>query len=563
MPDFNIKFKYEGAGKAAANARTKAISASKSAAKGASQNQSQRPVEQNRELVSSLKTLTSSIKSLERTIKSSGGVRPGGGGGGGQPSFGGTGGSFGKIGASLGIAGAGIGLVGFAIQKINQIGTAYIDLASRQAGTVGVSGDMRTNRYKNEQGGWSTYNNLGISTGRRGIYLQTEQGAMTKAHRMAAGRFSGGVSDRAVQVGSIFGMGAEEIGRISGTYSRAGGNLDRAMSVARGSGIETELPMFMQGMAGVLEEAVTSGVNASNLADDLGDQVAMITQRTGTNSVGMAMNILKSFKGVQQQVGRGQIGGYAQFATYRAAGQTINRRLSNPQQAEAYLTDLRERGILDINEITAARARAASAGRSLQLEDLEAQSPTIRPILQRMEAERGGADLNAATVNVIRRDLGGGAAGARRAMAINAVPGDTIRGQAAALQGMVQPVAAGTEQRGTQQIEQRFNLMEKSAATMGIARRGDRESLTMRYGARFADTALTIEKSLIKLAEQFSPSAEAIQKVGEAAKATAEALVGIKKWFDENFTPNAPQENRSWLTASPAELGRRIRNLLE
>ena len=464
-------------------------------------------VGQNRDLVSSIKGLNSSIqkliasnKSLEASVKAS---SRGGGGGGGQPGGGGRvprlGGSagFGGMGASLPIVGAAVAGIGFAIQKINQIGNAYIDLVSQQAGTVGVGG---------------------MRGGRRGMYLQTELGAMEKAHRMAGGRFGGtgqAVSDRAVQVGTIFGMGAEEVGRISGQFSRGGANLTRATSVAAGTGIETEMPLFLQGMASIMEEAVTQGINSSNLADDLGDQIAMLTRINPTQSVGMATNIVRSLRGVQQQVSGGQIGGLQQFMAYRATGGAINQRLSDPARREEYLRDLTSRGLLDQSEVTAATARATAAGRSVTLEDLNAINPSIGPTLRREMAGRGTAEVNAGIIEEQKRVMGGGAAGLRRTIALN--PGMSINEQAAAWQGMGQRVPQGAEAAGAAAIQSRAGAAEGSSALTGIARTAQRQGLVMEHGAAFADVSLKMEQSMISVVRAIAPVAEsALPALGNA-----------------------------------------------
>jgi hypothetical protein len=502
--DYNIKFKYEGAGKNAFATRQKVLQSQRSMEQKAGAGVSQPGI--NRELILSIQKLISSNKSLEAAIKANRGVGgTGRGRGPGGTDLGGSAG-IGGMGAALPIAGMAIAGIGFAIQKINQIGNAYIDLVSQQAGTAGVAG---------------------FQTGRRGMYLQTEQGAMVRAHRIAAGTFAGEVSNRAVQIGSIFGMGAGEIGGISGAFARSHGNFGQTVETAMGAGIETEMPMFLQNMASLLEEAVTNGVNSSDLADDLGTRLISLTRATPTNSVAMAMNIIRSQQGIQQQVAQGQIGGVDQFMMYRAAGTAINRRLSNPEQSEEYINNLLEQGVLTQEEVDAARARAAAAGRGLTLEDLEAQGTNIGPTLRRLYSAQGGADQQEAMVEEIRSNFGEGPSGLRNYMALN--PSGLSPNQITAL---LHPdngeIPEGAQELGAQNIGSRFQSLEQNPAFLGLNREALRQGLVMSVGAEFADTALTMERAMAGVARAIAPLvAEALPTLESAVNGLAGGLTSI------------------------------------
>ena len=126
--DYKIKFEYKGIGKQAAGIRQKVLQSQKSATTKAGTT-----ANTGRETISSLKTLNSSIlklitsnKELARSIGGGGGRRPPTSGDGDPASRRGFGGSagFGRI--------FGMAAIGFAIQKINQIGNAYIQRTSQQ-----------------------------------------------------------------------------------------------------------------------------------------------------------------------------------------------------------------------------------------------------------------------------------------------------------------------------------------------------------------------------------------------------------------------------------------------
>lgn len=511
--DYNIKFKYEGAGgKSGGSNSMKTAFATRQKVLQAQRQSGLKPNENtigvSRELVSSIRKLIASNKSLEQAIKSQSGRGPGpgpGGPGGGMPrhTFGGSG-NLGGMGAAIPLIGAAVAGMGFAIQKINEIGTAYIALISQQAGTVGVAG---------------------THTGRRGMYLQTEQGAMERAYRMSTGLFGPAgqqVPQGAVQVGSIFGMGGAEIGGLSGTFARARGNLGSSAEIAMGAGIETEMPLFLQGMASVLQEAITAGVNQSDLADDLGTRIAAITNASPTNSVTMALNILRNQRAVQQQVAQGQVSDYEQLMSYLSAGEAINARLANPEQRDEYINELLNSGVLSEEEVRNAMMQAAMENRPMTLADLESQSPTIGPILRRMYSETGAPDQQALTVQAHQQNLGAGPEGLRRYMSLNTT-NMGIR-ETATLWNTPNQLPPGTQQQGAQALQQRFTQTEESAPFLGLQRDAARQELLMGAGPGFADAALTMEQGMILLAQALQPSPKLLHDFGEAVRSLTDEL---------------------------------------
>jgi len=485
--DYNIKFKYEGAGKGGGSAKN--AMATRQRVLQAQQNAGNKPgtsqPSMNRELITSITKLIASNKSLERAVSRSSGRGGGGGGGGGGSGL--TNQGLGGIGSSIPFAGAIIAGIGYAVSKINQIGNAYIELASQQIGTAGVAGFRR---------------------GRRGMYLQTDVGGMEKAHRMSAGRFGSrtarSVSERAMQVGTIFGMGASEIGGISGTFARGGGNFARTVETAAGGGIETEMPLLLQGMASVLEEAVTNGVNSSSLADDLGDQIVSLTRASQTNSVGMAMGIVRNRRGVQQQVAQGQIGSYEQYTAFQAAGTSISRRLADPARREEYLSDLVSRGLIDAEELTGARGRATAAGRDLNLSDLESIGPNVGPLLRRLYSARGESDQQSDMVSEIVSNFGRGARGTRGYISAN-VSSLGINEQLTMLGA--RDVPEGARAAGAADITSRYGAATGNRAFGGVRREGERQELLMEHGRAFADLSIIVERSLIRMTKAIMPTA--------------------------------------------------------
>ena len=248
-----------------------------------------------RKLIESNKLLIKSIKELEKAVKAGrentrgAGERAGmgrGGGGGGEATVGGMGG----IGASIPVLGAVMAVAAFTMQKVAQIGHAYLSKAGEQAGTAGVGG-FQAQGY--------------------GMYNAAQIGAGLKSSAMNSGKFGNGTmgpgETTAMQVGGIFGLSAEETFGHAGTLTRAGGSYANVANVGAGAGIQTQLPMFISAIAGELEEAVKNGMNSSDIAGTIAQDLAAVVQATGNKDVTTALNITKSMSSLLASGRKGQV----------------------------------------------------------------------------------------------------------------------------------------------------------------------------------------------------------------------------------------------------------------
>lgn len=501
--DYKIKFEYKGSEQKANSTRQKIIQAQKQAGK----TEVGKPAI-DQQLTKSITSLNASIKDLISANKSLAlSFNKGGGGGGGIPktsSLPGGGGGIGGIGASIPIIGAAIGLAGFAIQKINQVGNAYIDKVSAQKGTVGIGGFQ--------------------GPGATGMYLSEEKGQYAKAYRMAGGKFGGNVPvggssytynenlkkwieknekvSTPMQLGTIFGLSPEEIGRQAGTFGRAGISYQQQLYTGAGAGIQTELPSFMQAISSTLEEAITNGVNASSLSQDIGKEMSSLVRSSATQSVTGVVNMLKSFQGVQQQVAKGQIGTYEGLLTYKTAGKIAEKNIGD----ENFQKQLIERGIVGKEEIAGLKKQVG--GKKLTMKDFAKLGVDIEPMITQMIAEDPTltAKIMKETIQSQIEMFGGGTSGARKAYGVYRSTGGTL--------GMTQYMTVAKtgkmpediEKKGEKVITDKYQQTSTSAALLGVQKQAMRDTLVMGgIASEFAKITISMNQSMINLANTATP----------------------------------------------------------
>jgi hypothetical protein len=208
-------------------------------------------------LITALQELTLSVKNLNKNMR----VPPGGGGPGiGAAATGRAAGTMagmaargpniGGIGASLPIVGAGIAALGFTIQKINQIGNAYIELSGQQLRSVGMGGFRRG----------------------QGIFGATEMGAGMAGFARGTGEFAANVDPMEARIrdplaiATRYGLPAEQTLRQAGVFRRAGGRIERAAGEAAAGGrIQADMPVLLTGMSSILEDAMRSAIDTSEM----------------------------------------------------------------------------------------------------------------------------------------------------------------------------------------------------------------------------------------------------------------------------------------------------------
>ena len=511
--DYNINFKYKSGGGTSASGlgsmmstRQRAIQASQKTAQVGTlrpDESSRKIIDVNTKLTNSILSLKQSVTLLNNTMKRNANV-PAGGGGGISPGSGG-GSGLGSVGASIGIIGAPIALAGFAMQKINQIGNAYIQKVSEQKGTVGIGG-YRTSRV--------------------GAFLAPEVATAYKSHRMAAGTFKGELDPMALKMATIFGLSPDEVGRQSGAISRFGDSYSNVLGAGAAAGIETDLPRFMSAIASELEEAVRKGVNSSNLTGDISEELAKLTSHTQTRSVEMALGIVQKTRGTKESAARGQISGMESLMTWKAAQTKLMENLNSE-----------ERGVL-LNQLESKGLITADESKKLRTGDIFKDGTVSEDFLRQTIGHGGYSSLVRETVTGMS-----GAESARRSMMESqkiwgtgveafrqwnamypAMGGQLDQNEILALwQNAADPQKVEQREKGTRKIETMFKSTEKTAPLLGVKRQDQLDQLLYKRGAAFADLSLKMEKELIKMVDTLStkviPALEWMsEKFGEKGK---------------------------------------------
>ena len=500
--DYKIKFEYKGMGQKASGIRQKVIQQQKKDGGGDTGGSGG-----SREFSSSLKSLNSSILKLiasnKELAKSMSGGGIGGSSRGGGSSSGGGSAGFGKVGSSIPLIGATIALAGFAVQKINQIGNAYMALAGQQKGSVG-SGGFRAGQ---------------------GMYLSGEMGAGMKSYASATGKFEhkSKVNKTALKIGGIFGQSASEALGQAGTFKRAGGNYAQTASMGMGSGLETQLPIMLSGMAGMMEDSIKAGVDASSMSKSLGKNLIMLTKATGTNSVDAAMGMLKSFSGVKDQLGKGKFGSLEGLYGAEANRKSLMEKM-NGAGGEKYRAGLVKKGVISQSQSDA----YGNMGKNATFQDLQAAggSGAAHYLEKRNAREMGPGELTRRMFKKIRSQYGDTPEGMQRASNIftsMGMPGGDVSFEGFWKASKMKPPGKEVSKKGAKEIETRIKGVTNSPAGGGTKQQQMREGLTLSIGGGFAKTSFALEKSMIGIITTMNKEG-GITKTMNLAATSAEGL---------------------------------------
>ena len=317
-------------------------------------------IKNNQLLIRGLETLSSSMRKF----------RIGGGGGEGGATGGGFMQSVATAASNIHIVGAAAGAIAASIrwgwERVVEVGTRHNQLALQQLMTEKLGGFQ--------------YSGLGV-------YSAAQMGEMTHARVLAGGRFARGDESRrpgglAATYGGLFGIGANEVGRLIGgmdiiSGGRGESSFARSIAYARRGGIETELPLLLNAISETLQEAVRAGVSDSSLAEDMAQEVGMVMRVAPTSSVQSAIATQRNLMQLQNQVARGRLGSLEEWEMYRASQSFVEEQIRNPQNTE-FISAALSSGILSQQQLDTVRA-----GGELPV---EARDALIRFASQRMPA---------------------------------------------------------------------------------------------------------------------------------------------------------------------------------
>ena len=367
MADYKITFKAEGMkggmSKQAAGTRQQAIQASKAAEKASA---GAGPTS-NKELINTLHQLIGSNKQLAQALKSGGG-RGGGGRGGGGHGGGGvgrqdvsTGGLLTRVGGAVPVLGIPIAILGATVEIINKIGRAYAETASKQINSAGTAG---------------------FQYGYHGIYGPDKLGEGMAAYGKSTGKFGGDVTQqtKALQMSAIYGVSASETMGQKGIFDVAGADYTKSANIMAGGGIESEGQMFMSGMADILKEAISDGLDTSRMSQDLAKNLTLLTARSPHHSVEAALKMVNKFSGVQSSVAEGEISSRMGLATWQAGQKQMMDNLTGTG-ANQYMQEMMDTGVIDEKQAAAMKRKLKSGASYNELAQVVSPS-TAQAMLQ-------------------------------------------------------------------------------------------------------------------------------------------------------------------------------------
>lgn len=507
--DYNINIKQKSGGSssssgggsllsplgASGGARKKAVEASQKSGGILQPNNSEKKmIDSNIKLTASISKLTKSIDALNSSVKK-GGFGGGGGGGG----FGGDHSSgMGSIGSAAGYIGIPIAIAGFAIQKINQVGNAYIQKTSEYKSTIGING-AATGHYNEKQG----------------MYLGVEVANAYKASRMATGSFSGGIDKSAFRVGTVFGENAETVGRQSGLMERYGVSYSSIANQGLGSGIETDLPKYMEAIASEMEDSVKNGVNASSLSTDLGQEMSSLTAHTQTKSVEMAVGLINKFKNTKEGVSSGHIGDIKSVMSWRAAQNKMLTDLNDPNKKETLIASWEKEGTIDPEMATKLRAE-----QKLDMQSINSITGAGVGNSLIMDTNANMTDAEALRLNYqeAQKYFGKNATGRS---ALNSLYGEDIKGFNANFSNALNPELVNKQDAGKVILDSKFDEANSSKAMLGVGRQQRLDQNVFKYGASFAEASIAMQDEMNALAgEMMNTVSPALKKFAEYLQAT-------------------------------------------
>lgn len=536
--DYNINFKYKSGGGTLssgvtniAGARQKAIKASEkinAISSTKTDNSINKIPSSNIKLSTNILKLNQSITMLNATIKNS---PIGGRGGGGMPSGGGGGGfesssSFTGISAGLPLGiGAAVGILGFSIQKINQIGNAYIEKTSQQAKSVGV-GDFRYGE---------------------GMYNAAEMGAGMKAFGMSSGKFAPAKfvkpNEAAVKMGNIFGLSAEEALGQAGTFKRTGASIEKALYTGAGAGLETELPKLIQAMSSTLEEAVKNGVNTSDLAKDLGDDLTALTMATTTKSVEAAMKISRAGDVSKTKTEQGQIQNIEDLFLWKGAQEELLKSLNeitvNPltgkSKREETLAYMQDRGFVNAEQKSALE-------RTEKITEKDIRKVGGEELLNIATEDKISSMSGAKVARIIAGEYKKGGMSQNQAVMVSQAIGGM--GKSLIPATLAENIdLSKTRKKGKKIIAKKSDKVTKGITGRSVQKERMQEDLIFKYGESFAKKTMELNTLFTQMADEAAPNViSSLNSLWKAVSDTANRFNNInnelKNMKIENFRTN-------------------------
>ena len=271
----------------------------------------------------------------------------------------------------------------------------------------------------------------------------------------------------------------------------------------------TDTPKGYDEISMELEEAVKKGINTSDMAPDLGKEIASLTMKTETKSVDAALNIIRSFKSVKEQVGRGKITSVEALYTRQATQDILLEKLKDPE----YLNRLKNTQAISSRQYESLRGfkgdygelqKKVGAGGAEYLTTKMARevSPTelLNRTFKRIKAQWGTGPEAKQKFSVFAAGQGFALKSEQiETMFKKAEPGTIDKGLGAT-------GAASLEKRGKDILRKKYRGVAPVLGAVG--REGQREKLrTGELASRIAGETMAVESALLKMVSKSSATA--------------------------------------------------------
>jgi len=546
--DYNINFKYKSGGGTASSGmgaiggmRSKAIQAStKQGATGTLRpdDSAKKLIDTNIKLSTNILKLNQSVTMLTATIKNRGmGSGGGSGGSGGGGSSDSSGHSIGMIGAGIGMGvGVAAGITGFAVQKINQIGNAYIEKVSQQKGSVGVGGF----RYG------------------QGMYNATEMGEGMKAFGMASGEFADETytyrdkknkqqtaftirpDESAIQMGNIYGLSAAETLGQAGTFQRAGADYSQAVNRGAGAGLESELPAFAATLASTLEDAIKSGLDTSDMRKDLSGTLLNLVKNAPGMSVEGAMTVARSGAGTKKSGAAGQVVDVKGLLGWKVG----QRKALEDINTSAGLQSILDEGIIDKGQ--AENLNKIKQNRKITEADLYKEGVNASFLTQRSIEKMQDTDYATEVYKQGREEFKGLKTGE-----MSQIMQYTGSENAMLYKSITNPVKdmSATEKKGKELNRKKSAKVTKGIAGQGVSLERSRENLLLNEGQPFAEKTMELNKIFTTMATKAAPGVVAgMNKVFDAAERAALGLSAFAEKVEKFSNTKTGKYTKALLT---------------
>jgi hypothetical protein len=283
-------------------------------------------------------------------------------------------------------------------------------------------------------------------------------------------------------------------------------------------------------MASMMEEAIRNGVNTSDLSKDMGQEIGKLAIQTPGKSVEAALNIMRNFQGVKNQVSRGQLGTVEGMYTAQASRDIMMEKLTGAGSG-GYVKRLVDEGAISKRQGESLLGMTKGA----TPEDVQKKigGAGYYTLLKKTTSETDVPTLHKKMIQNIQKQWGTGAEGYQKFTAGMGSQLSLDDNQMRIMWNHAQGRGeTATQQEGSKIRQKLTSTVEKSAPAMGIYQGQRKENMVLDFGAPFAKASVEMEMAMMKLAREAMPIAQkGISLLGNEAMDAAKKISNMNSQF--------------------------------